>query len=151
MAIQLAHNAITGADDLTILKDLYDGLTDLTMKAYSGINEEALYGYKAMDIGTISEDDITLDELVFFFADRNVRYVDGVLEMLEKKGIEEGKHSLIFGSETEFIGVMTRVKKAFGIKNRSVALLKMCQICVEQLTIIEQEKQSEEEASGKKE
>jgi len=43
--------------------------------------------------------------------------------------MEEGKHELVFGKPEDFIEVMTAVKKHFGIKSRSVAVIKMLEIC----------------------
>ena len=134
MAIQLSHNAISGQDDLAILKELYLSLKDLQLKAYSGINEAELMAYKAFDFAAISEQDIALNEINFMFSDANVKDVEKVLDALDKKGVDPEKDALVLGDVDRFIETMTRVKKRLNIKNRSVALLAMCRICEEYLT-----------------
>lgn len=139
MAIQLSHNAISGQDDLAILKELYLSLKDLQLKAYSGINEAELMAYKAFDFAAISEQDIALNEINFMFSDANVKDVEKVLDALDKKGVDPEKDALVLGDVDRFIETMTRVKKRLNIKNRSVALLAMCRICEEYLNEAEGE------------
>lgn len=129
LAMQLAHNAISGQDDFSVLKDLYSELTDLALKAYTGIDEKELFAYKSLDFSGISEQDIALNEVNFMFCDINKEHVDKVLEMLEKKGIDPEVDSLVVGDIDSFVEIMTRVKARLNIKNRSVALLAMCRIC----------------------
>ena len=42
VAIQLSHNAISGQDDVEILKYLYESIDDVNMKEYSGLDDEVL-------------------------------------------------------------------------------------------------------------
>jgi len=129
LAIQLSHNAISGQDDLAILKELYSSLKELGLKAYTGINEAELLAYKALDFSGISEQDIALNEINFMFCDMNLENVEKVLDALDKKGIDPDKDALVVGSVDRFIEIMTKVKRRLNIKNRSVALLAMCRIC----------------------
>ncbi len=129
LAMQLSHNAISGQDDVSILQELYSSLKDIAMKAYSGIDEKGLFGYKSLDFSGISEQDIALNEINFMFCDINAETVNKVLDHLEKKGVDPEKDAIVVGDVDRFIEIMTRVKKRLNIKNRSVALLAMCRIC----------------------
>jgi hypothetical protein len=42
IAIQLSHNAIAGADDLVLLKRLYEEVREIELKSYSGIDEDTI-------------------------------------------------------------------------------------------------------------
>lgn len=42
VALQLAHNAIAGEDDLAVLKDLYESIPDLDLKQYAGLDDKTL-------------------------------------------------------------------------------------------------------------
>lgn len=139
LAMQLSHNAISGQDDLSILKDLYASLDDLTLKAYSGIDEKALFDYKSLDFSGISEQDIALNEVNFMFCDSNKEYVEKVLDHLDKKALDPDIDALVVGNIDHFVEIMTRVKKRLNIKNRSVALLAMCRICQSYLEATEGE------------
>lgn len=133
LALQLSHNAIHGQDDLSALQGLYSELEDLALKAYTGIDETALFNYHALDFPAISEQDIALAELNFTFCDSNKLFVEGVLDKLEAKGLDPEKDALVVGDVDKFIQVMTRIKNKLGVKNRSVAFLAMCRICEESL------------------
>jgi hypothetical protein len=134
LAVQISHNAITGQDDLAILKSLYMGLDDLFLKQYSGIDEKLLLGCKTLDLSAIAEKDLELYSITFMFCEANKTYVEQLLDILENKvGLDGESTHLVVGDPDWFIGIMTKVQKRFGIKNRSAALLKMCTICEEML------------------
>lgn len=133
---------MSGQDDLSILQELYASLKDLGMKAYSGIDEKALFAYKSLDFSGISEQDITLNEVNFMFCDINYAAVEKVLDSLENRPLDPEKDALVVGDIDRFIGLMTRVKKKLSIKNRSVALLAMCRICEAYLEATGEEEQA---------
>jgi hypothetical protein len=130
LAIQISHNAIAGQDDLIILKSLYLDLDDLFLKQYSGIDEKLLFDCKSLDLSAISENELALYSLTFMFCEANRERVEHLLEALEQKvGLEGESTNLIIGDPDRFISIMSKIQKQFGIKNRSTALLKMCEIC----------------------
>lgn len=128
LAIQLAHNAISGQDDMAILQELYSELKELGLKAYTGIDEKELMKYKALDLSGIGEQDIALNPVTFMFSDGNKILFEGVLDKLEDK-LDPEKDALVVGDIDRFIEIMTRVKARLNIRNRSVAVLAMCRIC----------------------
>jgi len=95
--------------------------------------EARLIVQQALEFGAISEDDIELDEITFIFAPQAKRNFDNLFDALDKIGMEEDKHQLVFGKVDTFVDVMTEVKKRYGIKSRSVAMIKMCEICRDHL------------------
>ena len=135
LAIQLSHNSISGQDDPVLLKALYLELDDLFLKAYTGINERELLDYKPLDLSTIGEKDIELSEIRFMFCEPNKEKIIRLLDALQyKTGLDEQSDSLAFLDMDWFIEVMSKVQKKYQIKNRSTALLKMCEIIEEVLS-----------------
>jgi hypothetical protein len=55
VAIQLAHNAIAGQDDLAILRELYDEINDVALKEYSGLDDVLLGKLNPPDLDPLSE------------------------------------------------------------------------------------------------
>ncbi|MBI5725028.1 MAG: ParB N-terminal domain-containing protein [Planctomycetes bacterium] len=55
VAIQLAHNAIAGQDDLAILRDLYDEINDVALKEYSGLDDVVLGQLNPPELDPLSE------------------------------------------------------------------------------------------------
>lgn len=72
IAIQLSHNAISGQDDMAILKDLYESIDDINYKDYSGLDDQTL---KLLD-------DITA---------KDGRVINKALEKLTSKGLIKSK------------------------------------------------------------
>ena len=55
VAIQLAHNAIAGQDDLAILRELYDEINDVALKEYSGLDDVILGKLNPPELDPLSE------------------------------------------------------------------------------------------------
>ncbi|MDR2641563.1 MAG: ParB N-terminal domain-containing protein [Planctomycetaceae bacterium] len=140
LAVQISHNSISGQDDLVLLKSLYMDLDDLFLKQYSGIDEKLLFDCKTLDLSAIAEKDLELYSLTFMFCEANRDNVEHLLEALDQKvGLDGESTSIVVGDPDRFISIMSKVQKQFGIKNRSTALLKMCEICERAIKAIEQE------------
>ena len=136
LAIQLSHNAISGQDDQTILKTLYQELDDLFLKTYTGIDEKELFKYESADFSAIAEKDIELFEIRFLFSEPNKDKIMRLLDALDSTSfLFANDDSLLFMESDWFIEVMSKVQKKYQIKNRSAALMKMCTIVEEALAI----------------
>lgn len=133
VAIQLSHNSISGQDDEQILKELYESISDIAEKAYSGVDSKQFMDMKLEEMATISAGDFEVNEITFCFADVAKAEVDACLKELERRGISERDGSVVVGPPDEFIEVMTEIKKRKNIKNHSVAFYTMCAICREWL------------------
>lgn len=129
VAIQLSHNSISGQDDEQILKELYESISDIAEKAYSGVDARQFLDMKLEEMATIGAGDFEINEITFCFADVAKAEVEACLEELEKRGVSEKDGSVVVGPPDEFIEVMTAVKRAKNIKNHSVAFYTMCAIC----------------------
>jgi hypothetical protein len=140
LAVQISHNSISGQDDLVLLKSLYMDLDDLFLKQYSGIDEKLLFDCKTLDLSAIAEKDLELYSLTFMFCEVHRERVERLLDALEQKvGLDGESTNIIVGDPDRFISIMTKVQKQFGIKNRSTALLKMCELCEKAIDDIKQE------------
>lgn len=140
LAIQLSHNAITGQDDMAVLLGLYKKITDLGLKEYTGLDEAELGKYDKFDLSSINEDDFELIETRFMFSKLNMAKVDKTIEKLENRLFAEKNDRVVFANFYKFVDVMTEIKLKTGIKNNTVAFLKMMEICEEYL---EKEKEAE--------
>ena len=68
LAIQLSHNAITGEDDPTILKQLYEAIADVDAKLYSGLDDKTLALLAASpDLDSLSEPNLNFQVLSMAF------------------------------------------------------------------------------------
>ncbi len=131
LGIQLSHNAISGQDDMGMLKELYDMIESLEMKEFSAIDEAELSKLDEIPVATINEADITLHEIGFIFHEANLKKVDDIIYALNKNVEDDKKaHKMFAGiGFHKFVEVMTEIKERSNIKNTTVAFIKMLEIC----------------------
>ena len=68
-------------------------------------------------------------ELRFVFCQADREHVRQVLDQLERQGINKQEDAIVITEPDRFIDILTLVKKHSNIHDRSIALLRMCQIC----------------------
>ena len=129
LALQLSHNAVVGQDDPLILHDIYSDIDDPLSKEYTGIIDEMLKSIKPIELADLPQPEIPLYELRFVFCRADREYVRRVLDQLEQQCVNKQEDAVVIGDIDRFIDVMTLIKKHANIHDRSVALLRMCQVC----------------------
>lgn len=134
LALQLSHNAIAGQDDLTILLEIYNEITSLDLKEFSGIDEQKLLEYEALNLPSINEKDIAFNEIRLYFSGTALAQVDKTIERLKQIILDEKRDRIIFSDFYDFIDLMTEVKRRVNIKNDTVAFMKMIEICEDWIT-----------------
>lgn len=130
LALQLSHNSIVGQDDMVLLAELYGMIQELDGKEYSGINEQEIRKYEELPIASINEDGIRLHEVGFVFNDLNLQNLDNTILSLRTYAERQGDKDKRFAGVDfyEFIDVMSDIKDRSGIKNHTVAFMKMLEI-----------------------
>jgi hypothetical protein len=129
LALQLSHNAVIGQDDPLILRNIYSEIDNLMSKEYTGILDEMIQSIKPIEIADLPQPEISLYELRFVFCRADREHVQQVLDQLEQQGISKQEGAIVIGNPDHFIDMLTFVKKHSNIHDRSVALIRMCQIC----------------------
>lgn len=80
IAIQLSHNAISGQDDPATLKLLYDQITDVDFKKYSGLDDKTLELLDKISIMSISEANLQFQTLSMVFLPDELEYAQKVID-----------------------------------------------------------------------
>lgn len=89
LAIQLSHNALSGTDDLGILKELYGAIADLDWKEYSGLDDKTLEMLEKVSSQSMSEANLEFDTLTMVFLPEELKHAREILE----KALDSVKHS----------------------------------------------------------
>jgi ParB-like chromosome segregation protein Spo0J len=84
VSIQLSHNAIAGEDDPTILKQLYESITDVEERLYAGLDDATLDLLAKVDTGPLSEVNLSYSTLLMTFLPSE--YADAEKAMKEARG-----------------------------------------------------------------
>ena len=128
IAYQLSHNSLTGKDDLAILKEIFQQIENLDMKEFSGLNDFNFMDVQKISIPSINEDDIELHEIKFLFTKSKKGEIEKLLETLEKLNIDENT-KYVFADFSEFIRLLSEIKRLKNIKSNTVAFVKIMNIC----------------------
>lgn len=132
IAYTLSHNALVGKDDIQMLKDIYNEISSIEAREFSGLNGIKFIDVEKLQTASINDGDIELTEMKFLFVESKSNYIGGVLSELEKQDISR-ESAIIVGSFEAFIKVATEVKKKYNIKSNTVAFSKMIDICSEHI------------------
>lgn len=122
VAVQLSHNALVGQDDPVILRDLYNEITDLALKTYSGIDDKALGTLPKVSIEGLTEARLDFRTLTFLLLPNEA---ERVKEVFERARVGLAADIVHLGQLADFerlIDVLTKVRQSYDVHNSAVAL-----------------------------
>jgi ParB-like nuclease family protein len=135
--IQLAHNAVSGQDDLSILEELYEGL-DLSSKEYSGLTDDAFTSLQNLNLSGFNVDGPTYQEIVLTFLPVDA---NEFTEMVNRAG-KNAKALYLAADLQDFddmFDAIVRTKEQHNIQNNAVAIGTLAQLAMERLDQLEAE------------
>jgi hypothetical protein len=118
-----------------ILRDIYLDIDDLMSKEYTGIIDDMIQSIKTIDLAVLPQPEIPLHELRFVFCQADRDCVQRVLDQLEQQSVNSQEDAVVVADIDRFIDAITLVKKHVNVHDRSIALLRMCQICEEHIRL----------------
>lgn len=125
VAIQLAHNAIVGQDDLQVLKDLYDSIGNIEFKVYAGIDEQMRQQLNSIKFSAIAEARMPFKAVNLLFLPPEATELESVLDRVGKLLEDDGTYVLRLNEYQEFFDLIAQFKAGANIKNNSVAILEL--------------------------
>lgn len=131
LALQLSHNAVEGQDDLSTLQALYASITDLGLKAYSGLTDDS-FNVDPIDLPSLSAGAIRYEEVTaLFLPEERVAFEDALSRI--------GKHpkaQVYAASLADFNATFDALVKAKGqlvIHNTAIAMRALADLALKQL------------------
>ena len=121
VAIQLSHNAIAGQDDLAILRELYDEIADVTLKAYSGIDDVVLGRMDPPDLDPLSEKGLEYRIVSIAFLPEEVERAEAVFAKVLEQATGDVTWVNRRAEYDRFLDALTIAKAQAGIKNTATA------------------------------
>jgi hypothetical protein len=143
VAMQLSHNAIAGEDNLQVLKDLYDGIADLGLKAYSGIDEELRKKLAELKLEQISEPRLIFKTVTLMFLPAEIDQFKQILKDVEKLLAEDLTYVAKRDDYLPFFEMLADAKDGLNIKNSAVALLEIMKRGLEAVKAAKPEQQND--------
>jgi len=127
VAIQLAHNAIEGEDDPTVLRRLYDSLS-LEFKEYSGLTDES-FSMDDFNVTTLGGVTPMYTDVVFSFLADDAQAVEEFAKSAEKWAKKERPQLVCdYADFDAFFDTVVRTKDIKGVTNTAIALRTMIDI-----------------------
>lgn len=137
VSIQLSHNAITGQDDPTLLKELYDGLDDLNEKLYSGLTDDD-FGLPPLEISGLSLAGPTYEEVTLLFLPEEAEVFRDVLKKLEKRKPLGDRYAVHLDDWQKLFDTIIRTKDKLRIMSTPIALRAIVDLAIERLDQMDQ-------------
>lgn len=128
IAIQLSHNALVGTDDPTLLAELWAEIDDIEAKLYAGLSSDVVAGLEKIELVGFTTPQVYTRTISLAFVDDELSRFDAVLEQLEMLP-GETVHVAPLSQFERFFSALEGVKKKFEVRNTSLAVLKMCELC----------------------
>ena len=145
VALQLAHNAITGQDDPNILLELYSQL-DLDLKKYTGLTDED-FKLPELNLTGMAFAAPSYQEISLLFLPDEAEEFKRIMQEIEKKGRENEFLLAKYRDFDMFFQTLCRVKETLKVFNNAVAMRLLCDLASDHLDLLEaQAEQSEAQA-----
>lgn len=128
-AIQLSHNAISGEDDPTVLKALYEGIEDIDFKMYSGLDDKTLELLEQVQPESLSEVNLEFQTMNMVFLPSELEKARTLIDEISK---ETGRADQVWlasmKSYDDFLDSMEAVSASYQVKNVALTLLIMLDV-----------------------
>ena len=130
IAVQLSHNRLSGADDVSTLIELYSQL-DFDAKKYSGLTDDD-FTIQPIDLASLSVGAPTYQQITLAFLPEDHARFKEAIETLAK----DKRTAFYLARLTDFeavFGAVVDTKKIKNIQNTAMALLAMAELARRQL------------------
>jgi len=124
IALQLAHNAIAGEDDLATLKQLYDGLEDIDWRQYAGLDDKTLELLDKVEPGSLSEANLDFQTVTIAFLPAEKERAEKAWEAArpDLQGSDDAWLAVQIDS-TRALDALDAAGRAYGVTNIATALM----------------------------
>src|SRR5262249_37660757 len=121
---QLAHNALTGQDDMAMLAELWAGLDTLAEKLYAGLDSELIGELERISFAGFSAEPIRTEQMTLWFLPEEVEDLNRLLEAAQRAATVAGGVYLAPLAKYEALWkALVKTKRAMGVKNTAVAFM----------------------------
>jgi len=140
--IQLAHNAVSGQDDLSLLEELYEGL-DLTGKEYSGLTDDVFSSLKDLSLTGFNVDGPDYQEIVLSFLPDDAEQFEALI-VRASKSEKALFHTGSLEHYDTFFDTIVRTKETQNIQNNAMAIVALAELAMERMDQLEQEQDDQD-------
>lgn len=126
LAVQLSHNSLVGADNPTVLKELWNDIDDLHLKIYSGLDEEFLENIEDVELFSPKDEYLRFQEMTLLFVPPEADFIEEIVDKLKRASTRRLVADLKLWDK--FFDTLLEFKEVAGVLNTSTAFALMIQI-----------------------
>lgn len=147
VAEQLAHNSLSGQDDMQILKSLWDEIDDLDSKVRSGLDSELIAELAKIDFSAINSARLIFETVQLLFLPEELQRFDDLLEDARMNTASKNNYLCSMKAYETVFEMLVKIKKDYEIKNTAVAFMQLVE-WAEMGRELEQQRQTENEITN---
>jgi len=117
VGIQLSHNAISGEDDPTILKSLYEGIADIDMKTYAGLDDKTLELLENVQPESIGEANLEFQVMNIVFLPHELEKIKNRFKEIESEIAADNVWLARNKQYDDFLDYMEATSESYDVKN----------------------------------
>ena len=125
IAIQLSHNAISGQDDVDLLKNLWDELESLDEQLYSGLESSLFEDFEGYQFEGFTAATPKTRFIGIWFLPEEIEQFDDLLLELEQNPAQQQTYLASVDCYDRLIDYIAQTKKTMKIKNTATAFLRL--------------------------
>lgn len=122
IAIQLSHNAIAGQDDPATLKILYEKITDIDLKMYSGLDDKTLELLDKASSDSMNEVGLDFQTVTMVFLPDELEEVKRKFDLANSKSNKSETWLARYEEYDKFLDSMEVSASSYGVKNVATSL-----------------------------
>ena len=122
IAMQLSHNAISGQDDLVILRALWDEINTVNLKKYVGFDDNFIEKLEGIEFTAIKESPVEYKQVIFLFLPEEIDQLDQWLADFAALYDDDPVYIAKRKDYEAFFRTIAKSKKINRIMNNTVAL-----------------------------
>lgn len=128
VAIQLSHNAIFGEDDPAVLRQLYEEVSDVNLRVYSGLDDKTLELLKEVNVSSLSEANLDFQIITFAFLPHEIDAVKEVWD--DVKLLFQGDELWLarWAEYDKFLDSLEDAASSYGVSNAATTLMVLLEI-----------------------
>jgi len=146
VALQLAHNQVTGQDNPQILKELWQEIQDLDWKYLTGFDDDFFEQLEPVEFSPIKDSPIKVKFVSIVFIQEDLDRIEEAVEAIEEASSKDSNLLARFEDFKIFFEAVLQAKEDLGIVNTATAVRKMAEITLEKLS--EERAKNEPNATG---
>lgn len=122
VAIQLSHNSLAGEDNLAVLKDLYQEIEDLDLRAYSGLDDKTLALLEEVKVPAMSEANLSYQTIPLIFLPSEIEEAKAAFEEARNLVSSDEVWMARFEDYDAFLDGLAAASSAYAVSNVATAL-----------------------------